>query len=48
MDLVYFCYKGKLYCGRDLAVHLEIPRCFACDEVNSYFYAKKIKKKQNI
>lgn len=34
VDLVYFCYKGKLYCGRDLAVHLEIPRCFACDEVN--------------
>ena len=32
-DLVYFYYKGKLYCGRDLATLLEIPRCFACDEV---------------
>lgn len=34
-DLVYFYYKGKLYCGRDLATLLEIPRCFACDEVSN-------------
>lgn len=34
VDLVYFTYKGKLYCGRDLALLLEIPRCFACDEVS--------------
>ncbi|KAF7994738.1 hypothetical protein HCN44_004210 [Aphidius gifuensis] len=33
VDLVYFYYKGKLYCGRDLAGLLEIPRCFACDEL---------------
>ncbi|XP_011499777.1 PREDICTED: testin [Ceratosolen solmsi marchali] len=33
VDLVYFIYKGKLYCGRDLANHLEMPRCFACDEL---------------
>lgn len=34
VDLVYFYYKNKLYCGRDLATLLEIPRCFACDEVS--------------
>lgn len=33
-DLVYFHYKSKLYCGRDLAAFLGIPRCFACDEVS--------------
>ncbi|XP_015179011.1 PREDICTED: uncharacterized protein LOC107067741 isoform X2 [Polistes dominula] len=33
VDLVYFYYKNKLYCGRDLAVLLGIPRCFACDEL---------------
>lgn len=33
VDLVYFYYKNKLYCGRDLAAFLGIPRCFACDEV---------------
>ncbi|XP_043482203.1 paxillin [Leptopilina heterotoma] len=32
-DLVYFFYKGQLYCGRDLATHLNIQRCFACDEL---------------
>ncbi|KAK1117863.1 hypothetical protein K0M31_015535 [Melipona bicolor] len=32
-DLVYFYYKNKLYCGRDLATLLGIPRCFACDEL---------------
>lgn len=34
VDLVYFYYKNKLYCGRDLATFLGIPRCFACDEVS--------------
>lgn len=34
VDLVYFYYKNKLYCGRDLATLLGIPRCFACDEVS--------------
>jgi len=34
VDLVYFYYKNKLYCGRDLAAFLGIPRCFACDEVS--------------
>ncbi|XP_003701577.3 testin LIM domain protein [Megachile rotundata] len=33
VDLVYFYYKNKLYCGRDLAALLGIPRCFACDEL---------------
>lgn len=33
VDLVYFYYKNKLYCGRDLAAFLGIVRCFACDEV---------------
>lgn len=37
-DLVYFYYKNKLYCGRDLAVLLEIPRCFACDEVRKRLF----------
>ncbi|XP_033210834.1 uncharacterized protein LOC117168950 [Belonocnema kinseyi] len=32
-DLVYFFYKEKLYCGRDLATHLDVQRCFACDEL---------------
>lgn len=34
VDLVHFYYKNKLYCGRDLAAFLGIPRCFACDEVS--------------
>ncbi|XP_076676415.1 testin LIM domain protein [Andrena cerasifolii] len=33
VDLVYFYYRNKLYCGRDLAMLLGIPRCFACDEL---------------
>ncbi|XP_076376455.1 testin LIM domain protein [Megalopta genalis] len=33
VDLVYFYYKNKLYCGRDLASLMGIPRCFACDEL---------------
>ncbi|KAG7199983.1 hypothetical protein KM043_014408 [Ampulex compressa] len=33
VDLIYFHYKNKLYCGRDLAKLLGIPRCFACDEL---------------
>ncbi|ETN63900.1 testin [Anopheles darlingi] len=32
-DLVYFYHAGGLYCGRDLAAILKIPRCAACDEL---------------
>lgn len=33
MDLIYFYHKGEVYCGRHYAELLNIPRCFACDEV---------------
>lgn len=36
-DLVHFYCKNKLYCLRDLAAFLGIPRCFACDEVSSRY-----------
>ncbi|SPP75346.1 uncharacterized protein LOC117592537 isoform X1 [Drosophila guanche] len=32
-DLVYFFHQGQVYCGRDLAIKLKIPRCKACDEL---------------
>lgn len=32
-DLVYFFHGGNIYCGRDLAHILKIPRCKACDEL---------------
>ncbi|XP_041782458.1 testin [Anopheles merus] len=32
-DLVYFYHGGAVYCGRDLAAMLKIPRCAACDEL---------------
>jgi len=32
-DLLYFYSKGKLFCGRDFATVLDIPRCSACDEL---------------
>lgn len=32
-DLVYFYHNGSIYCGRDLAAVLRIPRCKACDEL---------------
>lgn len=32
-DLVYFFHGGQVFCGRDLAVNLKIPRCKACDEL---------------
>ncbi|XP_037947509.1 uncharacterized protein LOC119679307 [Teleopsis dalmanni] len=32
-DLVYFFHGGQVYCGRDLAIKLKIPRCKACDEL---------------
>lgn len=32
-DLVYFYHSGNIYCGRDLANILNIPRCHACDEL---------------
>lgn len=33
MDLIYFYHEGEIYCGRHYAQLLDIPRCFACDEV---------------
>lgn len=33
VDLVYFFHKGEVYCGRHYAEELQIPRCFACDEL---------------
>ncbi|KAJ8678482.1 hypothetical protein QAD02_014269 [Eretmocerus hayati] len=33
VDLVYFAHGANLFCGRDFADLLEIPRCFACDEL---------------
>ncbi|XP_059053701.1 testin [Achroia grisella] len=32
-DLVYFFYEGEIYCARDLANVLQIPRCAGCDEL---------------
>lgn len=32
-DLVYFYHEGNIYCARDLATILKIPRCKACDEL---------------
>jgi len=32
-DLLYFYSKGRLYCGRDFADLMKIPRCNACDEL---------------
>ncbi|KAI8123987.1 hypothetical protein FF38_12459 [Lucilia cuprina] len=32
-DLVYFFHGGQVFCGRDLALKLKIPRCKACDEL---------------
>ena len=32
-DLLYYFSKGKLYCGRDFAALMNIPRCNACDEL---------------
>jgi len=32
-DLLYFYSKGKLFCGRDFARMMDIPRCAACDEL---------------
>jgi len=33
VDLIYFYHNGEVYCGRHYAQLLNIPRCFACDEV---------------
>lgn len=33
VDLIYFHYKNQIYCARDLAELMEIPRCTACDEL---------------
>lgn len=32
-DLVYFYHEQNIYCARDLATILKIPRCKACDEL---------------
>ncbi|KAI5722634.1 hypothetical protein M8J76_011260 [Diaphorina citri] len=43
VDLMYFHYKGNVYCLRDYATMLDIPRCHACDElifVNEYTLAE--------
>jgi len=32
-DLLYFYNNGKLFCGRDFANLMKIPRCSACDEL---------------
>lgn len=33
VDLIYFHYDNEIYCARDLALKMEIPRCAACDEL---------------
>jgi testin len=33
VDLIYFHFKNEIYCARDLAELMEIPRCTACDEL---------------
>lgn len=40
-DLVYFYHKNQLYCARDFATMLKIPRCFACDEVRTKKFLMK-------
>jgi hypothetical protein len=45
VDLIYFYHKGDVYCGRHYAELLNIPRCFACDEVCMiyvFYYLNKI------
>ena len=32
-DLLYFFKDGQLFCGRDFAEIMNIPRCSACDEL---------------
>ena len=32
-DLLYFFSNDELYCGRDFADMMKIPRCSACDEL---------------
>lgn len=33
VDLIYFHFNNEIYCARDLAAMLDIPRCSACDEL---------------
>lgn len=33
VDLIYFHYDNEIYCARDLAELMDIPRCTACDEL---------------
>lgn len=35
VDLMYFFHKGKVFCGRHYAEIINIPRCYACDEVGT-------------
>lgn len=33
VDLIYFNFNNEIYCARDLAELMAIPRCTACDEL---------------
>lgn len=33
VDLIYFHFDNEIYCARDLAELMEIPRCCGCDEL---------------
>jgi hypothetical protein len=33
IDLIYFHHNNNVYCARDLAIKLGIPRCQGCDEL---------------
>lgn len=33
VDLIYFHFNNEIYCARDLAELMQIPRCAACDEL---------------
>lgn len=33
VDLIYFHYNNEIYCARDLAELMDIPRCSGCDEL---------------
>ena len=43
VDLIYFHHNNEIYCARDLALMMEIPRCHACDELiltNQFTFAE--------
>lgn len=33
VDLIYFHFNNEIYCARDLATQMDIPRCSGCDEL---------------